>query len=138
MSHTDFIAPFPMEDAYGKPAGWIPELRINGEEFTERLLKRWPHTSKPEIIYDAEGVTSYFYELRIVPHEYSWHLYLRYSCLVSIDRPSDEILASIAYIYRQCVPREHNVYIWGLCEIPLDTNEAEILKITTTPLSDKD
>jgi hypothetical protein len=129
MSHTDYITPFPMEEAYGRPEGWIPELRINAEEFTERLLKRWPHSSKPMLIQVTDGVFNYCYELRLAPDEYSRQLTLHYSCLVGIERPTTEILASVAYIYRQCVPHEHNVFIWEIGEVPLDSSEEEILKL---------
>jgi hypothetical protein len=129
MSHTDYITPFPMEDAYGNPEGWIPELRINADEFTQYLLKRWPQTSEPEQMRDEEGVTSYYYELRTVPNESERQLVLRYSCFVSIERPNFEVLASLAHIYRQCVPREIKVYIWGNGEVPLDISEEELSKL---------
>lgn len=129
MSHIDYITPFPMDEAFDKPKGWIPELRINENEFTKLLLERWPHTTRNGIIQISEDTFSYFYMLRTKAEDNGWELGLNYACLLQINRPSDEILASLCHIYRQCVPREYKVYLLGVCEIPLDKTENEILKI---------
>jgi hypothetical protein len=135
MSHTDFITPFTMEETVAWDYDRLPEYKISESQFTELLLKRWPHTEKPRKKQEA-GVYHYYYDFRMSPEDHPWELDLLYSCFVTIRRANHEILASVGYIYRQCVPREVKVYLIAHCEIPLDTSEEEILKLVQGPVDE--